>query len=242
MTTAAIHAAKTMDMKNGKYSNVDWNTIDWPGFHKLFPEVSRASYYTYRANNKTTPDGSPAVPAVLEIDDKALQLTDIQQKICQAIMAGDTETEAAEKNNISLMEHLKWKEDTARPYDFMIKKSLEVARMRLRDNMLRNVITWGNRNWVSSGWVLERMFPSEFAKKEGGTGPNIGVAVKLTVATRQGKDITSQVKVETQAQPGPQPAIADRGQVKKLNQPEPNPHVSTDDDIDISSIIDDKEL
>lgn len=189
-----------LDLEDGKYAGVDWNGVLWGEFHKQFPSVSRASFYNYKASLRDEPPDIIASNVVVE-SQKCDSLSNVQSSICEAIQRGELESQAVEMNGVSIAQHIRWMNDTkSSAYSEIVKKSLQVAKMRLKDGLVKNITDWSKRQWTSSAWLLERMWPSEFGRDgKSNPGGNASVIVNLNVRTRSGaKDITTSCNISTQ--------------------------------------------
>jgi hypothetical protein len=177
-----------------EYNKLDWDTLLWPAFHLMYPDVSKASFYNLKAERRSylvLPD--PVEAPTFTITET---LSEVQKKIIERIMKGEGESQSAEKEGISVAEHLLWMNNDP-AYSEMVKKSLTCSRQRIKDTLFENIRSWGSKQWTSSAWLLERMFPAEFAKPGEGAGrATVNIGIQLNVSRKsKGKDISSKVKV-----------------------------------------------
>jgi hypothetical protein len=181
------------------FAGVDWATATWDDFHPRYPEIAKSTFYNKKSQYKPAVIPIPIIdppPAVIDTS----TLTDVQHRIIGRMMRGEGESQSVEQEGISVAEHLMWMNNTEKfgpAYPEIVKKALLCSRQRIKDTLFENIKSWGTKQWTSSAWLLERMFPAEFAKPGEGTGrTTVNVGIQLNVSRKcKAKDISSKVKV-----------------------------------------------
>jgi hypothetical protein len=198
MSETAEKAVPAVSKGKRKFPDIDWETITWPEFRAKYPDVSKANYYNYRADNKPASPSETHVPTVAP-DTSLIELNEKQKAICERISKGETESHAVESEGVSIQQHMYWmNQKDGAIYAKMVKECLKFAQKRIKDSLVDNIIKFKDRAWQASAWYLERMYPAEFARPEaGGKAPSVAVNLSINVRNRPGKDITSSCTVQT---------------------------------------------
>lgn len=164
------------------FPNINWNTIFYEDFKKLYPNVAITSFHNYKQQWQTAKEQVNVINS--NIQDNSL--SPVQLKIIERITNGEETARAVEKEKISIHQHLCWidtkSKDYNQQYAEVINKAHTVYRQRLKDDQVSNIKHFTTRSWQASAWLLERMFPAEFAKKEGTKQTNVAVGIKLQVS------------------------------------------------------------
>lgn len=93
------------------------------------------------------------------------------EAICKNIVEGNTLTYSYQKEGISKNTFYLWmkkgresKTQSGKFYDFYdaVKKAQEEG----KSNLVKGIEKHGKKNWQALAWLLERMYPSEFGRRE----------------------------------------------------------------------------
>jgi len=105
---------------------------------------------------------------------------EITKEICDSLESGNGRIKTAKIAGIHYSTFLDWMKKHSEFSD-AVKKAEKAGRQEVRDTMLDRIRKHSEKSWQAAAWILERMFPDEFAlKREAGKddGHRIEVVVK----------------------------------------------------------------
>lgn len=100
------------------------------------------------------------------------KLTDeLCQAICKNISEGNTLTYSVQKEGLSYQSHLNWmekgeKSKTKSGKFFEYFEAIKKAQEEGKNSLVTGIREHGKKNWQAMAWLLERMYPSEFGRRE----------------------------------------------------------------------------
>jgi transposase len=118
------------------------------------------------------------------------------QAICKNISQGNTLTYSVQKEGLSYQSFLNWmkkgeesKTQSGKFFEFFeaIKKAQEEG----KNSLVTGIREHGKKNWQAMAWLLERMYPNEFGRRE-----NVKMEHKGKLKTENTHEITVKSNLE----------------------------------------------
>lgn len=98
------------------------------------------------------------------------KLTDeVCEAICKNIIEGNTVKYSVQKEGLDESTYYKWikkGEEAKSGKFFQFVQSIKKAKEEAKSELVKDIKAHGKKNWQSLAWLLERMYPNEFGRRE----------------------------------------------------------------------------
>lgn len=186
----------------------DLSQISWQRFHKMYPSISRSTYFRHKADQ----DKAKALSQQIKETQQAVALSDKSQEqlivesidnsgnlppltqqqelvlptLIRAILAHEGTVQACIKAGIPYSTFTGWKQNSQ-----LFKGIIEQVESQKRDSLVQecenNIRNAGERNWQASAWLLEHIDPKRYGKKDGLHAYGTGTRIKLEFGERNSR-------------------------------------------------------